>query len=549
MQPIDSGYAHAEPDMGKVYQQTCAPAYQQELTQAVRRRDPVAIDASAFFEQAGFLVIGQFENNLILQPQSRTRQEQFKGKVLARILSNQVLRPADVRAIVQQIEKGPGEISNLDKHIVFIVINQPADLGAYAQMDSYRWGENVILIALTHQRLRAALAESVCEMELNTVLTEYLTENPDLFNQRNPVRDEHYFGRNKDQQILLSYPNQGQPLGIFALNKMGKTSFINNLAERMTDRAVVVIDLQKVAKNARAVYTSLVSGLVRDIGRKWHVDEFPNLRLTDQENPSGDLAVDFGHDLEELQQILARHTPEPRFVIFIDEIDRLIPGEDAELAAGFEGYGDLLSTLRGISQTGLPLTFIVIGVQAHINRKAQLAGMENAGFSVFEEYFLPPLERDECDLMVSTIGRKMGLAFSEGALARIYWESGGHPFLARQLCSLAWRESRVTRGQEGLIELDESQVLQAVSSFVDDRGRSAYYKELYQTRLAEEEQQVVLRLAAQDGPTPGQKGEFGILSDLSQRHIVVQSEKGFQLAFGMFRRWLRREVLELEHEE
>ncbi len=107
-----------------------------------------------------------------------------------------------------------------------------------------------------------------------------------------------------------------------------------------------------------------------------------------------------------LHSLLLEHTNEPHFVIFIDEIDRLIPGEDTELAAGFEGYSDLLSMLRGVSQRGLPLTFVVVGVQPHINRKAQLGGVENAGFSIFEEYFLPPLDREECDVTVSTSAKK-----------------------------------------------------------------------------------------------------------------------------------------------
>jgi hypothetical protein len=544
----DDVYIHSEQDLAVIYQQTFDEQKKHTLIHSVSQRDPVVIDASQFFKQAGFLVSSQNTTNLILQPESRTRLHQFESHVLAHVLPNQELRPADVRGIVEQIEKGLGETFILDKHIVFIVINEPADMAAYAQMDSYRWGEGVILIPLSHQRIRAALTENVCEMELNTVLNEYLAENPDLYNQRNPVRDEHYFGRNKDQQVLLSYPSQGQPLGIFALNKMGKTSFINQLAEQMTDRAVVVVDLQKVAKNARAVYASLISGLAKDISQKWHVTEFSQLRLMHQQNMSNDLAADFVHDLEELHRVLRNQIQEPRFVIFVDEIDRLIPGEDMDLAAGFEGYNDLLSTLRGISQTGLPLTFVVIGVQAHINRKAQLAGTENAGFSVFEEYFLPPLEREECDLMISTIGRKMGLTYSESALSRIYRESGGHPFLARQLCSLAWKQAKVMRGSGSLVELDEEQILKAIYAFLDDRGRSAYFEELYRTRLDSEEQQVVLQLAANRSVT-GQKRAASILRDLSQRHIIIHGDERFQLAYGMFHRWLRREILELENED
>ncbi len=275
----DTGYAHAQPELAAIYQQTHTDSQVQALIKVVRERDPAMVDAITFFEQSGFDVEDQSGSTLILKPQTGTRQKQVGQRVLARLLTNQVLKAADVRAVVEQVESEIEAEQDTRARIAFMIVNEPPDMMAYKQMDTFRWDEGIILIPLTQSRIRAALVEEVCEMELNKILNEYLAENPDLYNHRSPVRDEHYFGRTKDQQVLLTYHKQGQPLGIFALNKMGKTSFINNLSDHMTDRAVVVVDLQNVAKNARAVFFSLITGLVKDITRKWHITEFPDLRL------------------------------------------------------------------------------------------------------------------------------------------------------------------------------------------------------------------------------------------------------------------------------
>ncbi len=42
------------------------------------------------------------------------------------------------------------------------------------------------------------------------------------------------------------------------------------------------------------------------------------------------------------------------------------------------------------------------------------------------------------------------------------------------------------------------------------------------------------------------KGVNAALADLVERHVVIEIENKYQIAIGMFRRWLRQEVLELD---
>ena len=56
-------------------------------------------------------------------------------------------------------------------------------------------------------------------------------------------------------------------------------------------------------------------------------------------------------------------------------------------------------------------------------------------FQFYDEVFLAPLDRSECDQMVQGLGEVMGVRFDTASLRLIYEETAGHPYVARQLCS------------------------------------------------------------------------------------------------------------------
>ena len=539
-------YEFGSPQLLFVYQRTYPPAALDEALEAARVRDPAFAEAIRFFERAGFLIDKQAGSNLMLLPQSQIQRERLGERVLARMLPGQALKASTVRRVADAVSSLFKEDADpLRGRKALVVIGESADMAASAQMYAYRWDAGFTVVPLTRARIRTALTADTCHQEFDAVLSEYLAESPDLYDHKFPVRDEHYFGRVRDTETLLVYLNENQPLGIFAINKMGKTSFVNNLAERLADRAVARVDLQNLSKNAQAVFAAVIRSLINDIETKWPDAEIPPLCLTSALRGTGDWAQDFSSDMNTLYELLRSHAPNPRFVIFVDEIDRLIPGEDVDLVAGFAGYNDLLATLRGIQQLGLPLTFVAVGISPNINRKAQFAGLENAGFNLFKEYFLPPLSREECDQMVITIGHQMGLEFNPEALTQIFVESAGHPFLARQLCSALWSSLRGERnaGEKLTVGLPES--AEAVNAYMDDDGKRSYHDQIWATRLTADEQQVVERLAAADEPRPLLRGEQKPLRSLLQRHIVIEKGQRYEIAFGLLRRWVRDEILEI----
>ena len=67
--------------------------------------------------------------------------------------------------------------------------------------------------------------------------------------------------------------------------------------------------------------------------------------------------------------------------------------------------------------------------------------------------------------MIKNVGQQMGLRFQAQAAEFVADISGGHPFLARQLCSLAIQSSQAIRAS-GEIKIDH--LKQAVQDFIQN---------------------------------------------------------------------------------
>ena len=62
--------------------------------------------------------------------------------------------------------------------------------------------------------------------------------------------------------------------------------------------------------------------------------------------------------------------------------------------------------------------------------------------------------------MISNIGKQMNLLYTEEALEFIVDASGGHPFIARQLCSLVYKTRDENKtGKVALKELQDAAAL------------------------------------------------------------------------------------------
>ena len=212
------------------------------------------------------------------------------------------------------------------------------------------------------------------------------------------------------------------------------------------------------------------------------------------------------------------------------------------------------------------MALIVVGVDAELNRVIRLGNVQNPLYQLFREVYLAPLHLDDCEQMVRNIGRQMGLAYGAAAAPLVAAVSGGHPLLARRLCSTVLRLRGADGAQQGgAITLAE--VEEAMGEFVRDRRTAAMLDEnglwfevtnpgLWRPAQIREHEDLLLTLAQEAVPREGllQAAEHdravreAALDGLEQRWVVRSTDEvvdRVKIQFKLFQDWIRRYKLRL----
>ena len=109
------------------------------------------------------------------------------------------------------------------------------------------------------------------------------------------------------------------------------------------------------------------------------------------------------------------------------------PSHPAEKA---EEFNACFGALRALCQNHRRLSVLVADVHPDCNRVnywVQKDVATNPVFGFFKEIFLAPFSEQETIEMLTGIGKFMGFEFDNETPKKIHQESGGHPFVARQL--------------------------------------------------------------------------------------------------------------------
>ena len=114
--------------------------------------------------------------------------------------------------------------------------------------------------------------------------------------------------------------------------------------------------------------------------------------------------IQIQEDLLALWESLGQREADPHLVLFLDEIERLLPSAGAD-RPGFRGCEAFLVALRGVVQQYGCLSVLVAGVDPRLNRTDRWNETDNPMFEFFQEVFLAPFEADECHAMVTNKSR------------------------------------------------------------------------------------------------------------------------------------------------
>ena len=183
---------------------------------------------------------------------------------------------------------------------------------------------------------------------------------------------------------------------------------------------------------------------------------------------------------------------------------------------------------------------MVTGANAAISETSQFDQRDNPVFNFFREIYLQLLEKNECRLMIKTLGRGMGLRFSDTACDLVFRLTGGHPYFCRQLCSFV-----STQNSERPLSITESHVRKVTGTYMQLFAHD--FREIMD-RLERDypgERQICIHLAEVDSPVP--IGELSLGAPdaaMALRHLIgyqiVTIEHGsVSLSMELLRNWLR----------
>jgi hypothetical protein len=539
----DDDYSWARPLLARVLRSHVGSSGRFRLSEQIRHDHPLFKNVHRFLEHTGFSLTAIEGTSFYRCEPPVVLQSLLNSVVYALVMPGEVLDSKQVIAIHRNLQDIDEKAS-----IVFVITDQrPTDQG-WAQIGTLRMAGTIVLpieSGLIYEGLVNGSEMRVLRQEIEQRLgAEY-----DPYDVRDPVsRAFSFFGRDPLMGSIIRRLSQGRPVGVFGLRKLGKSSLLKALRGRVPF-PVASVNLQTIGKPG-------LDELYARILRYWR--EWVRVQYEMDWKP-GALSSDFTSATLSLLDNIERTTGKARLGLLLDEVELIVPCPDGT-GPDLQRYLSFMRAMRGLVEEDGRLSLVVASLNPSLNRINTWKGQQNPVFSLFQEIYLPPLTKEDCTQMVRNIGRQIGLVYEDESVETIADLSGGHPFLARQFCSLLYKQRSYQPG-----EITADAIPAAVRDFIDDEqtvthldagiwqdaGNAALWGEA-QARI---NQAITLDLARADEPlseeslldAPDADARRTALINLDRFHFIHQPEPGYYaLCYGLLRIWLRRRKLGLE---
>ncbi|MCC2692808.1 HEAT repeat domain-containing protein [Nodularia sp. LEGE 04288] len=344
----------------------------------------------------------------------------------------------DVTELVQCAER---IANNRQKRAGILLYRETPDTLFRVRMAEVRLSEHFVLIPIPLAAVEQVLMDSAACTGLLAEYSDRYLPGADLFDDRNAIGDTlSFFGRGELLHRLEEELLRKQGVGLFGIRKSGKTSILLQLGFSLRRYPVVHIDLQPYGGKPR-YGAEFFNAIVRQLSLLVkQCEAFQKLKFTpfSPDVPATSLTTEFIQRINLLTEVLTKAGYELPIICFLDEIERILP-TPTDPPEKVEEFNACFGVLRSLSQEQRQLGLLIADVHPDCNRinQWQQAGVPtNPVFSFFKEIFLSPLLAEETKTMLTDISRLMGRAFDLETLTAIHKESGGHPFIARQIASL-----------------------------------------------------------------------------------------------------------------
>ncbi|WP_017744034.1 HEAT repeat domain-containing protein [Scytonema hofmannii] len=356
------------------------------------------------------------------------------------------------RDVVQIVEFSKKLDREPVERVGLLIYKFPPDTTARMEMAKVRLRDRFVLIPIPLTSIETTLSNKFdCVGLLEEYVDRYL-QRADFFDDKNAISDTFsFFGRTEILQRLGEELLRYQGIGLFGLRKSGKTSVLLQLSFLLREHPVVHIDLQRYggSRYGAALFNDILqrlSALETDI-------QLPQFEPFSHEKLAAELTAEFIQRFSELARAIEKNNKYklPIFC-FLDEVERIIPTPEDHWEKA-EEFNACFGALRVLNQEQRQLSLLVADVHPDCNRMNtwnQEGVSTNPVFSFFKEIFLPPFSQEETQDMLTNIGKLMGLEFDEETLRQIHGQSGGHPFVSRQLARFL--TEKIKQNGSGLVE-------------------------------------------------------------------------------------------------
>lgn len=393
-----------------------------------------------------------------------------------------------------------------------------------------RLDEQLTLVPIPVADIEASIQDSKqCISTFDGYVRRYAKPS-DLFNDRQSIDDRLlFFGRIKLLSAIKQDLSRNQGVGLFGVRKSGKTSVIKQVALIAERHPVVQLDLQRFRGSNYSIE------LFNEILKQLHLlvistesDEEIKLKKLVPGTSASEVSVRFISEFQEMSSLLENLGYEMPIFCFIDEIERILPlpSHPKEVV---EEFNSCLGTLRVLSQEQRVLSLLVADVHPDCNRINQWSQKDttsNPVFSFFKEVFLTPFSEKETIQMLTDIGNLMGLEISEKIAEQIHLESGGHPFIARQISHYLYQSNLADINLSSSYRLTQDDWEDILIDFPE---LSNYFEESIWKDIKKRDQESILSIfkiiAARDDNSNGLINEKGIFSKLEEEYSSNETRK------------------------
>lgn len=328
--------------------------------------------------------------------------------------------------------------NRLDKVACFVV-DDSEKAEDIIRFDRAQNPDSRLIVPFSYAELNNGLTDELLQARLRAFLYER-----DLFGIAAPLQDENlFFGKDRTNLISELYGKyrQGEHGGLFGLRRIGKTSILNLLRQRVDQSGGVAIYLdcskyhhqrwntflQQIIIDVEKRYRDKDSGLCYVLAEDFVLPTDPS-RYEESKAP-----ISFEEDILSLYNALGK----TRILLIFDEIELI--GYTTSPSEHWKNGSDALffwQAIRSVFQTNSSvLSFIITGVNPKIIEIAKINGTDNPIFNGLSAQYISLFDLDDVRRMVSNIGGYLGLRFEEEIFTKFVDDYGGHPFLIRQVCS------------------------------------------------------------------------------------------------------------------